>query len=214
MIQFLGLLCSIAATTVTFKLGSHERVCFYSETKAANEKIAFYFSVQSGGNFDVDYDVLDPNSVPMLTGNHETGGDYAFTAMKIGEYSFCFSNAMSTFVDKVIDVDISVEHETADSKLHVKGELEQSAGSITPPTAPKKESAAIYTKLLDVSAEIEIVEGLQRDFRTRENRSISTVKDLESRLFWVALMSSIVIIGMAIGQVYVIQTFFTKGSIM
>ena len=25
------------------------------------EKIGFYFAVQSGGNFDIDYDVTDPN---------------------------------------------------------------------------------------------------------------------------------------------------------
>ena len=40
----------------------------------------------------------------------ERQGDYVFTANEVGEYSFCFSNDMSTFAEKVVDFEISVEN--------------------------------------------------------------------------------------------------------
>jgi hypothetical protein len=42
----------------------------------------FYFAVQSGGSFDVDYVVMDPDDKVLLEGNNERQGDYIFTANK------------------------------------------------------------------------------------------------------------------------------------
>jgi hypothetical protein len=44
------------------------------------EKVGFYFSVQSGGSFDIDYTVQDPNEKVILEGQAERQGDYIFTA--------------------------------------------------------------------------------------------------------------------------------------
>jgi len=43
-----------------------------------------------------------------LQGEKERQGDFAFTAQQVGEYSFCFSNEMSTFAEKFVDFEISV----------------------------------------------------------------------------------------------------------
>ena len=49
----LGLLTSYAsATALTYKLTPNEHECFYTHVDQANAKIAFYFAVQSGGDFD------------------------------------------------------------------------------------------------------------------------------------------------------------------
>ena len=71
----------------------------------------FYFAVQSGGSFDIDFDVRDPNEKVLLDGARERQGDYVFTANTVGEYSFCFENDMSTLTEKLIDFDIMVESE-------------------------------------------------------------------------------------------------------
>lgn len=47
--------------------------------------------VQSGGSFDIDWVVTDPDDTIILDGERDRQGDYIFTANKIGEYSFCFS---------------------------------------------------------------------------------------------------------------------------
>ena len=45
--------------------------------------IGFYFAVQSGGDFEVDYTVMDPDDKVLLEGVNERQGDYIFTANKV-----------------------------------------------------------------------------------------------------------------------------------
>lgn len=45
--------------------------------------IGFYFSVQSGGSFDIDYIVSDPKERILLEGTGERQGDYIFTANSV-----------------------------------------------------------------------------------------------------------------------------------
>jgi hypothetical protein len=44
----------------------------------------------------------------VLDGEKERQGDFVFTAQTAGEYSFCFSNDMSTFAEKLVDFEITV----------------------------------------------------------------------------------------------------------
>ena len=67
--------------------------------------------MQSGGSFDIDFEVKDPNEKSLLDGQRERQGDYVLTANTVGEYSFSFENDMSTLTEKLIDFDIMVESE-------------------------------------------------------------------------------------------------------
>lgn len=62
----------------------------------------FYFAVQSGGSFEIDWVVMDPDDKIVVEGDNERQGDFIFTAKKIGEYSFCFANE-ATATDKLVD---------------------------------------------------------------------------------------------------------------
>ena len=64
--------------------------------------------MQSGGSFDIDFEVKDPRDVVILDGKRERQGDYILTANHVGEYSFCFINDMSTLTEKLVDFDIMV----------------------------------------------------------------------------------------------------------
>ncbi|CAG8815831.1 11138_t:CDS:2, partial [Dentiscutata erythropus] len=66
--------------------------------------------VQTGGSFDIDYIVTDPR-----------------------EYSFCFSNDMSTFAEKLVDFEISIENEP-------RAELPPSKGITPDQTSSMEES--------------------------------------------------------------------------
>jgi hypothetical protein len=49
----LGLFFSLtSATSLTYKLWPTEHECFYAHVSQQNAKVAFYFAVQSGGDFD------------------------------------------------------------------------------------------------------------------------------------------------------------------
>lgn len=78
---------------------------------AATYTHQFYFAVQSGATFDIDFEVRDPNDKNLLDGKAEKQGDYVLTANTPGEYSFCFTNDMTSLSDKFIDFDIMVESE-------------------------------------------------------------------------------------------------------
>jgi hypothetical protein len=90
----------------------------------------FYFAVQSGGSFDVDFEIKDPNDRVILDGQRERQGDYVFTANTVGEYSFCFENDMSTLTDKLVDFDIMVESEPRREAPAKPGQLQEQTSAL------------------------------------------------------------------------------------
>lgn len=65
--------------------------CTHVMTEQKGQKIGFYYAVQEGGDFNIHYDVRDPEG-HIFTEDEARGVDMAFAAQKIGEYTFCFKN--------------------------------------------------------------------------------------------------------------------------
>ncbi|KAH7906453.1 emp24/gp25L/p24 family/GOLD-domain-containing protein [Hygrophoropsis aurantiaca] len=185
------------ATALTTAIAANERVCFYADVDKAGEKIGFYFAVQAGGSFDIDFDVVDPNDKVLLDGQRERSGDYVFTANTVGEYSFCFENDMSTLTEKLVDFDIMVESEP-------RREPPAKVGQVADHTSALEES------IFRLSNMMMNIKRTQRHFHTRERRGFSLVTSTQNRLFWYCVIESLGVIGMAVLQVYILQTFFTK----
>ncbi|RXK35447.1 hypothetical protein M231_07302 [Tremella mesenterica] len=110
LIWTLSRIWMVSSTALTFVISPGEKSCFYADVDGQGEKVGFYFAVQSGGSFEIDYAIMNPDDVVLLQGTNERQGDYIFTANKIGEYTFCFENEAS-ISDKLIDLDIMVESE-------------------------------------------------------------------------------------------------------
>ncbi|KAF9557984.1 hypothetical protein EC968_007332 [Mortierella alpina] len=189
----------VEATALTYNVAAHEKACFYTWADVPKKKIAFYFAVQSGGAFDIDVDVKDPKHKQILNLEKERQGDYVFTANEAGEYSFCFSNDMSTFAEKVLDFEITVEHEKRAAEMDQK---EKGKG-------PQAQTDAMDESLFRLVGELGRIDRMQKYFRTRENRNFSTVVSTDNRIFWFSLTESLMIVTMAMVQVYVIRTFFS-----
>ncbi|KAF8737675.1 hypothetical protein AX14_012548 [Amanita brunnescens Koide BX004] len=193
----LALAATSWASALTTPIAANERQCYYVDVDKAGEKIGFYFAVQSGGSFDIDFEVRDPNQKVLLDGQRERQGDFVLTANTVGEYSFCFENDMSTLTEKLVDFDIMVESEP-------RREPPAKAGQVAEHTSALEESVFRLNGLLMN------IKRMQNYFHTRENRGFSIVKSTQNRLFWYAILESLGIIAMAVTQVYVLQTFFTK----
>ncbi|KAJ6482155.1 emp24/gp25L/p24 family/GOLD-domain-containing protein [Mycena vitilis] len=185
------------ASALTTAISANERLCFYADVDKAGEKIGFYFAVQSGGSFDIDFDIKDPNDKVILDGQRERQGDYVLTANTVGEYSFCFENDMSTLTEKLVDFDIMVESEP-------RREAPAKPGQISEHTSALEES------VFRLNGMLMNIKRTQKHFHTRENRGFSIVKSTQNRLFWYAVLESLGVVAMAVFQVYVLQTFFTK----
>ncbi|KAI9892248.1 MAG: hypothetical protein M1814_001707 [Vezdaea aestivalis] len=191
----LALLPVVAGTALTYRLQASEKQCFYADTKHDNAKIAFYFAVQSGGSFDVDYLVTGPTAKVVLEGQKERQGDFVFTATEIGEYKFCFSNEMSTFADKMVDFEIAVENEARAYLPSKKG------------TSPEQ-TTALEESIFKLSGQLSTVTRNQKYFRTRENRNFSTVRSTERRIFNFSVIESGMMVAMAALQVFIVRFFF------
>ncbi|KAL8826119.1 MAG: hypothetical protein Q9170_007526 [Blastenia crenularia] len=186
----------ISATALTYKLQPNEKACFFSFADKQGLKLAFYFAVQSGGSFDVDYSVVGPNEKTIMEGTKERQGDFVFTAKEQGEYRFCFNNEMSTFAEKMVDFEIAVENESRDAQLPSKQG-----------TSPEQTSA-LEESILKVSRDLSTINRNQKYFRTRENRNMSTVKSTESRIFNFSVAESALMVSMAGLQVFIVRFFF------
>jgi len=196
-LALLSLATTAFSTSLTTLLTPNERLCFYADADKAGEKIGFYFAVQSGGSFDVDFEIKDPNDKVILDGQRERQGDYVFTANTVGEYSFCFENDMSTLTDKLVDFDIMVESEPRREAPAKPGQLQE-------------QTSALEESIYRLNSQFLSIKRTQKYFHTRENRGFSIVESTQSRLFWYAVFETSAVIAMAILQVYVLQTFFTK----
>ena len=114
----------VHSTALTCRLTPSEKSCFFAATTKADTKIAFYFAVQSGGSFDIDYVVTGPGDRKIMEGFKERQGDFVFTARDQGEYRFCFENDGSGGFgsgggEKMVDFEIAV---SAGSVLQLSAE--------------------------------------------------------------------------------------------
>ncbi|KAF9361646.1 hypothetical protein BGX26_000598 [Mortierella sp. AD094] len=187
------------ATALTYNVAAHEMACFYAWVDVPKKKLAFYFAVQSGGSFDIDVEVKNPKEKVLLSLQKERQGDYVFTANEVGEYSFCFSNDMSTFAEKVVDFEISVENEKRPAQADQK---EKGQGT-------QAQAEAMDESVFRLTSELARIDRMQKYFKARDNRNFSTVISTENRIFWFSLTESALIVAMSMVQVYVVRTFFS-----
>ncbi|KAI9369493.1 emp24/gp25L/p24 family/GOLD-domain-containing protein [Aspergillus egyptiacus] len=189
------LVSSVTATALTYRLEANEKACFYKSVDQQNTKVAFYFAVQSGGSFDVDYAVVGPGEKVILDGTKERQGDFVFTAQSVGEYRFCFNNEMSTFAEKMVDFEIALENEQ-------RAELPSRQG------ANPEQASAIEESIFKLSAQLSTISRNQKYFRTRENRNFSTVRSTERRIWNFSVIEGMMMVCMAGLQVFVVRFFF------
>ncbi|KJY02282.1 endosomal cargo receptor (Erp3) like protein [Zymoseptoria brevis] len=202
-LALLGVFSSASATSLTYKLPANTHECVYAHVEKPGTKLSFYFAVQAGGDFDLSYSVHGPDKVPgkerlILDGEKERQGDFAFTATEVGEYRFCLDNTISTFADKVVDFDVTVENEEL-------AQLPQKAG------ATPEQVGSVEESITKLSGLVSTLTRQQKYFRTRENRNFSTVRSTEARIFKLNLMETGLMIAMAALQVFVVKMFFTGG---
>ncbi|TKY88704.1 hypothetical protein EX895_002335 [Sporisorium graminicola] len=191
---------SVSAAALTTLVEPHEHACFYAWVDAAGEKVGFYFAVQSGGHFDIDFAVHDPDNKLIVAGHKERQLDIIFTGNTVGEYSFCFENAMSTIAEKLIDFDITVESEP---RLDLP---------IQPAKLLKEHSAPLEEGIGNIADKLTQIARTQRYFRVRENRNFDTVRSTQSKIFWYSVVESVTMVGISVAQVYIVRALFEKGS--
>ncbi|KCV69011.1 hypothetical protein H696_04431 [Fonticula alba] len=206
----LGLLAAPRPTpALTVELEQHDTVCFYQDA-VANDRLLFTFSVLSGGDMDIDYEIRDPVGGVLHSGKKESDGEALFIADDPGEYALCFSNEMSTFSHKVIKFDVRINGEEAMRPAPVIPKPRA-----TPPSNPNASNQVVHNTLNTIDelfqeayAAYDRIASNQGYYHTREKRNMFTVVQTERRVFWTTVIECLFIIGLALLQVYIVRSFF------
>ncbi|KAF3686802.1 Isocitrate dehydrogenase [NADP], mitochondrial [Channa argus] len=94
----------VFGTELTFELPDNDKQCFYEELEK-DVKFELDFQVISGGSYDVDCFVTDPQNNVLYNERKKQYDSFSHvTAMK-GVYKVCFSNEFSTFTHKIVYLD-------------------------------------------------------------------------------------------------------------
>ncbi|XP_073200850.1 transmembrane emp24 domain-containing protein 7 isoform X2 [Lepidochelys kempii] len=104
------LLClggAVRASEITFELPDNAKQCFYEEI-AQGTKCTLEFQVITGGHYDVDCRLEDPDGNVLYKEMKKQYDSFTFTASRNGTYKFCFSNEFSTFTHKTVYFDFQV----------------------------------------------------------------------------------------------------------
>ncbi|KAL2315296.1 COPII-coated vesicle component Erp2/3/4 [Schizosaccharomyces pombe] len=196
----LFLLASLAsAIELTFKLENQEKQCYYLDSFHTGEKTHFTYAVQSGGSFDVDYMIKAPSQKTVALGKKRRQADVFFTLEEKGEYEFCFDNHMSTFTDKIVTMEITMENEL-------------SLPALTRDEAKDYKKDSMQSTVLEISTALSEIDRVQNYFKTREHRNYSTVKSTQARIFWFSLAESIMVVALSALQVFIVKTFFKRSG--
>lgn len=92
----------VEAAALSVLIPAREQSCFYSWVDQQYEKVGFYFAVQEGGDFDIDYSVVSPTDRVLMEGTKSSQEDFVFTANEFGEFRFCFQNNKSSHYEKLV----------------------------------------------------------------------------------------------------------------
>ncbi|XP_007952711.2 TIR domain-containing adapter molecule 2 [Orycteropus afer afer] len=153
------------ASEITFELPDNAKQCFYEDITLGT-KCTLEFQVITGGHYDVDCRLEDPDGNVLYKEMKKQYDSFTFTASKNGTYKFCFSNEFSTFTHKTVYFDFQVGED--------------------PPLFPSENRVSALTQMesacVSIHEALKSVIDYQTHFRLREAQGRSRAEDLNTRV--------------------------------
>jgi len=174
----------------SFSVDATTEECFYEDVQIV-QTIGIMFQVTEGGFLDIDIQLKAPNGRIVYNAEKQTEGKYSFVAHVDGEYSFCFSNRMSTLTPKAVSFMATLGDE---------------------PQQPKGPRPADLNPLEDVvrtlSEGIHAMEGDQEYMKMREKVHRNTNESTNSRVIWWSFFEVGVLIALSLWEIYYVKRLF------
>uniref|UniRef100_A0A8C2P2R4 GOLD domain-containing protein n=1 Tax=Capra hircus TaxID=9925 RepID=A0A8C2P2R4_CAPHI len=149
--------------------------------------------VITGGHYDVDCRLEDPDGNVLYKEMKKQYDSYTFTASKNGTYKFCFSNEFSTFTHKTVYFDFQVGED--------------------PPLFPSENRVSALTQMesacVSIHEALKSVIDYQTHFRLREAQGRSRAEDLNTRVAYWSVGEALILLVVSIGQVFLLKSFFS-----
>ncbi|KAL1773823.1 transmembrane emp24 domain-containing protein 7 [Sigmodon hispidus] len=180
------------ASEITFELPDNAKQCFYEDI-IQGTKCTLEFQVITGGHYDVDCRLEDPDGKVLYKEMKKQYDSFTFTASRNGTYKFCFSNEFSTFTHKTVYFDFQVGED--------------------PPLFPSENRVSALTQMesacVSIHEALKSVIDYQTHFRLREAQGRSRAEDLNTRVAYWSVGEALILLVVSIGQVFLLKSFFS-----
>ncbi|EDQ85422.1 uncharacterized protein MONBRDRAFT_29319 [Monosiga brevicollis MX1] len=183
-----------AGSELTFDMSPHQEQCFYEQVERG-VSVSVDFQVVYGGRLDIDVEVREGQNI-IWSQQRAQSGDHTFTATRTGEHAFCFSNKFSTVAHKTVYIDVVVGDD--EPVLDQDGLKHQTA------------LTQLETSLVNIHDSLKRVSAVQSHLRLREASHRHTADFMNERVQWVSASELLVLVGVAIFQVFYLRSLFTN----
>ncbi|VDD95142.1 unnamed protein product [Enterobius vermicularis] len=176
-------------------IDANEEQCFFDRV-VSGTKMGLMFEVAEGGFLDIDVKITGPDNNVIYKGERESSGKYTFGAHMDGVYTYCFGNQMSTMTPKVVMFSMEVIPPGAPA----------GTGDASP--NPSESGAKLEEMIRELSTALTAVKHEQEYMEVRERVHRSINENTNSRVVLWAVFEALVLVSMAVGQVYYLKRFF------
>jgi len=184
-------------TEFTFELPDKARECFH-ELIDRNVASSLEFQVVSGGNYDVDVELIGPNETPLYHSERKQYDIFSWTTTHRGEYRFCFSNEFSTFTHKLVYFHFMAGDEDQEKKPVLTGPRQN------PEHLTQMEQAA-----LNIRESLTKAEDHQTHYRLREFQGRVFAEEIGTGVFYWSSGVTVAILLVGIAQIVVLRSMFS-----
>ncbi|KAI0347553.1 supernatant protein factor C-terminal domain-containing protein [Trametopsis cervina] len=183
-IRLLLLLPSIVYAHM-IEVSAAKKECFFEDLRK-NDKMTVTYQVGGGGHLDIDFWLTDPEGHALHKDIKKSTGTVTITAEKDGRHDYCFSNQMSTVIDKLVSFNVH-------GVIFVDGD-----DTIAP---IEREIRALAGGLMSVKDEQEYIVIRERTHR-------NTAESTNERVKWWSVAQVIILCAVVAWQVYYLKSFF------
>ncbi|XP_057889088.1 transmembrane emp24 domain-containing protein 3-like [Melospiza georgiana] len=181
-------------TELTLELPDSAQRCFHQELESG-VKFTLDYQVISGGHYDVDCYVEDPNGKTIYQETKKQYDSFSHHTEAKGVYTFCFSNEFSTFSHKIVYFDFQVGDEPP-----ILPDMNNRVTALT-----QLESACVT-----IHEMLKAVIDSQTHYRLREAQDRSRAEELNGRVSYWSVGETLILFVVSIGQVVLLKSFFTE----
>ncbi|KJE95497.1 transmembrane emp24 domain-containing protein [Capsaspora owczarzaki ATCC 30864] len=192
LLAFVALVAAFASpvSALYIVVDAHAEECFHDHIERGS-KLTVAFQVYEGGFLDIDIKITGPDGKIVYSGDRETDAKYTFGASETGRYTYCFGNKMSSLTPKILMFTVDIHT----------------------PEKPKPAGTEEHTDMLDsmVAQLHDHLTTVRRDqdyMEVREATHRGTNDSTNSRVLWWSFFEAIILVTMAVAQVFYLKRLF------
>ncbi|PSR73096.1 hypothetical protein PHLCEN_2v11043 [Hermanssonia centrifuga] len=179
----------VSVSAHMMEVPASKKECFFEDLHV-NDKMTVTYQVGGGGHLDIDFWMTDPEGLVLHKHIKQSTGTVSITTEKDGRHEYCFSNLMSTVVDKLVSFNVHgvVYYDDDDTVAPIEREIRSLAAG-----------------LMGVKDEQEYIVVRERTHR-------NTAESTNDRVKWWSVAQVIILFLAVAWQVYYLKDTDTRPS--